>query len=390
MCSPSGTRRADTLRPTLLALLLALALCEPAGSAAHASVDEAVEVSDAVLMLEAEPEAGFDGGACMDATEAHGGGLGLVFERRALGPTSALSQALLHSRSKPTLAVFWFEARADVVAIYLYAPQSHAVYVREVARSSEAAMVEAVGLITASTAGALRSGETLAMRKISEQEWAALQAEPKPTGPVEPPLTDPGPEPEVPPESEPVLEAPRELLKLELGVGYRGASFNNQAPWQHGVAGRFAALLGDGVLVEVGYAWMAPVNIGGVAELKLTRHEPEVAAGWRWTLGTRSELDALGLGALELNRWRAGTRSGTRVRGRVGGAFRAAVEVGAGVFLEARFGARVALNRFDFVVCESPDAACSGDAREVVASGWRVAPEASVGVSYRFGVSAKK
>lgn len=372
----------------MLALLLALALCEPAGSAAHASVDETVEVSDAVLMLESEPEAGFDGSACMDATEAHGGGLGLVFERRALGSTSALSQALSHSRSKPTLAVFWFEARADVVAIYLYAPQSHAVYVREVARSSEAAMVEAVGLITASTAGALRSGETLAMRKISEEEWSALQAEPKPMDPAEPPPTEP--EPEVPPESDPVLEAPRDVLKLELGAGYRGASFNTQAPWQHGVAGRFAALLGDGVLVEVGYAWMAPAEIGGGAELELTRHEPEVAAGWRWMLGARSELDVLGLGALELNRWRAGTRSGTRVRGRVGGALRAAVEVGAGVFFEARLGARVALNRFDFVVCERPDAACSGDAREVVASGWRVSPDASIGLSYRFGVSAKK
>jgi hypothetical protein len=60
------------------------------------------------------------------------------------------------------------------------------------------------------------------------------------------------------------------------------------------------------------------------------------------------------------------------------------------VFIEARIGARVALNRFDFVVCESPDAVCSDGARTVVASGWRVAPDAAIGLSYRFSRSTKK
>lgn len=375
----------------MLALLLALALSEPGGSTAQASVDEVAQVSDAVLFLESEPVAGFDQGACMDATEAHAGGSGLVFERRPLGSASALSQALSRSRAEPTLAVFWFEARAEVVAIYLYAPQTHAVYVREVERGSQAAVVEAVGLITASTAGALRSGETLAMRKISEEEWAELQAEPEPDLPTDP---DVEPEPEVETEAtlppEPAPAPPTNVLNLELGAGYRGASFNTPAPWQHGAAGRFAALVGAGVLVEVGYAWMGSTNIGGAQTLDLTRHEPEVAGGWRWTLGSRIALDVLGVGAVELNRWRAGTRSGTRVRGRVGGAFRAAVEVGAGVFIEARLDARVALNRFDFVLCQSPDALCRGEARTVVASGWRVAPGAALGVSYRFGVPSEK
>ena len=96
-------------------------------------------------------------------------------------------------------------------------------------------------------------------------------------------------------------------------------------------------------------------------------------------------LDALGLASLELDRWRADGRGSTRVRGRIGAAIRPGVELGAGVVLEARLGARVGLNAFDFVVCESPDVVCTGDARQVVASGWRVAPEALVGVSYRFG-----
>lgn len=344
-----------------------------------------------VLMLESEPEAGFDPGACMDATEAHGGGSGLAFERVPLGAKSALSQALSRSRSEPTLAVFWFEAGADVVAIYLYAPKTHAVYLREVERSSEAAVVEAVGLITASTASALRSGETLAMRKISEDEWAALQAEPEPessTPPESDPKAEPEPAPE--PEPEPKPEVPRDVLNLEFGAAYRGASFNPEAPWQHGVGGRFAAVLGRGAAIELGYAWMAPADIGREQRLELTRHEPEVAAGWRWSLGERFALDAMGVGAVEWNRWRAGGRSGTRVRGRVGGVVRAAVEVGAGVFIEARLGARAALNRFDFVVCESPDAVCTGDARDVVAAGWRFAPEAAFGVSYRFGVPFEK
>jgi len=338
-------------------------------------------------MLESDAEAGFDPGACMDATEAHAGGSGLAFERVPLQTDSALSQALAQSRQEPLLAVFWFEARADVVAIYLYAPQTHAVYLREVERSSEAAMVEAVGLITASTASALRSGETLAMRKISEEEWAGLQEEPEPGVVPEP---EPGvvPQPEPQPELEP--DVPNDVLKLELGVAYRGASFNTQAPWQHGVGGRFAAVLGRGLVVELGYAWMAPANIAREQRLDLTRHEPEVGVGWRWNLGARVALDAMGVGAVELNRWRAGTRGATRLRARLGGALRAGVEVGAGVFIEARIGARVALNRFDFVVCESSDSVCTGDARDVVASGWRFAPEAAVGVSYRFGAVLEK
>ncbi len=338
-------------------------------------------------MLESEPEAGFDPGACMDATEAHAGGSGLAFDRRPLESESALSQALAQSREEPVLAVFWFEARTDVVAIYLYAPQTHAVYLREVERSSEAAMVEAVGLITASTVSALRSGETLAMRKISEEEWAALQAEPEPEPIVVPePKSSPEPEPE--PEAPP--ETPRDELKLDFGAAYRGASFNTQAPWQHGVGGRFAAVVGRGLALELGYAWMAPTNISRAQRLDLTRHEPELGVGWRWRLGARVALDAVGVAGLELNRWRAGGRGATRLRARLGGGFRAAVEVGAGVFLEARLGARVALNRFDFVVCESPDSVCTGEAREVVASGWRFAPEAAVGVSYRFGVPLEK
>ncbi len=369
----------------MLALLLTLALCEPGGPAAHASAEAAIETADTVLMLESQPEAGFDGGACMDATEAHGGGLGLVFERQALGSASALSQALSRSRSKPLLAVFWFEARADVVAIYLYAPQTHAVYLREVERSSEAAMVEAVGLIAASTAQALRSGETLAMRKISEEEWAALQEEedllPEPAEPRRPPA--PRPEPA------PIADQPLHVLNLEVGAAYRGAAFNASAPWQHGVGGRFAAVFGEGLVVEAGYAWLAASDIAEVPRVELARHEPELGAGWRWRWG-RTRLDAAGLASVEFDSWRAEGRSATRVRARIGGALRPAIEVGAGVFLEARVGARVALNGFDFVVCQSPDTACTGDAREVVASGWRVAPEASVGVSYRFGVSTKK
>ncbi|MGH1342399.1 MAG: hypothetical protein ACRBN8_12645 [Nannocystales bacterium] len=371
----------------MLALLIALALAEPVSSPAAPSSKEAGEVPDTVLMLEVGSTPGFDASACVEATEAHAGGSGLNFHRRPLESDSALSQALSQSRSAPTLAVFWFEVRPDVVAIYLYAPQTHAVYVREVERSSDAAVVEAVGLITASTAVALRSGETLAMRKISEQEWSELRAEPE--SEPEPKTAEPEPESEPEPDVvETTPEDPARALPLEFGAAYRGATFNTEAPWQHGVTGRVGVLVGSAVIVELGYAWMAPANVGG--GLDLTRHEPELAAGWRWRGAGRFGLDVLGVGSIELNRWRAGARDGTRVRGRLGGALRASLEVGAGVFFEARLGARVALNAFDFVVCESPDAACTGDAREVVASGWRAAPEALVGLSYRFGAPVQK
>lgn len=352
---------------------------------APASESPGDALSSRVLLL--EPTRAIDGEASLDAIEAHGSGSGLTFER---GPaaTAPLKVALERSRDEPLLAVFWFDVTDVRVSLYLYAPKTHAVYVREVARegTTDAAVIEAIGLIAASTAAALRSGEVLSMRKISEEEWAALQAGPEPE-PVPAPVlvAEPEPEPEPDPAPEPEPEpAPKVQLGVELGVGYRGASFNGNAPWQHGLGGRVGARIGAGVIVELGYGWLASANVASGTTLRLARHEPEVSAGWRWTFG-RVSLDALGLASVELDRWQSDGRGSTRVRGRIGAALRPGVELGAGVVLEARLGARVGLNAFDFVVCDSPDVVCTGEARSVVASAWRVAPEALLGVSYRFG-----
>ena len=367
----------------MLVLVSALVFSEPA-------VQEAL--SDRVVLLEPGSAFELDTNACLDAIEAHGGGSGLGFERSPAGSGPPLRTALERSRSEPLLAVFWFDLSPERLSLYLYAPRSHALYVRELdrAEASDAALIEAVGLIAASTAEALRTGETLAMRKVSEEEWAAMQAaadvEPEPkTGPDA--AVEPEPKPDAAVGTAATVD-PEPPLRIDLGAGYRGASFNAAAPWQHGVAGRVAFGLGRGLVVEAGYAWMAPVDISASSRLRLTRHEPELAAGWRWVFG-RFAVDAVGLASLEVDRWEAQGR-GTRLRGRLGAAVRPAVEVGAGVFLEARLGARAAVNGFAFVLCDSPDVPCTDDARQVVASGWPVAPEAVVGVSYRFPSVPKK
>ena len=357
-------------------------------ASAHSPADA---MSDRVVLLEPASRSDLDTNACLEAVEAHGGGSGLTFTRSPPTDEPPLRTALERSRAEPLLAVFWFEIAPDQLSLYLYAPRTHALYVRDVDRTeaTDAALVEAVGLIAASTAEALRSGETLAMRKVSEEEWAAMQAEAEPEPEPEPePDPEPEPEPEPDPQPEPELE-PAPTFRFDIGAGYRGASFNTSAPWQHGIAVRFAVPLGRGLLLEGGYAWMAPADISAVSTLRLTRHEPELTVGWRWTFG-RVALDAVGLASLEVDRWEADGRSATRLRGRLGAAVRPAFEVGAGVFLEARVGVRAALNVFDFVACDSPETACTGDARRVVASGWRVAPEAVVGVSYRFGAAGRR
>lgn len=355
------------------------------------------EVSDAVVLLEPKLGAEVDTNGCFDAIEAHAAGSGLGFARTQVKARSPLAEALERSRQQPLLAVFWLEAAEEQVQVYLYDPRNHAVYVRAVDRrgGTDAALVEAVGLIAASTAMALRSGETVAMRKISEQEWAALQApaepeepdtavEPEPPEPSEPENSEPPEEPEVEPET------PARKTGLDFGAGYRGASFNGTAPWQHGAAGRLGVAVGRGLLLEVGYGWSAAADIASSPAIALVRHEPELAAGWRWRFGSRFAVDALGLAGVELGRWRSDGRGALRTRGRLGAAVRPAVGVGAGVFIEVRLAAKAALNGFDFVVCDSPEQACTGDARQVVASGWRVAPEVTVGVTYRLGVTRKK
>lgn len=363
----------------------ALALLAPA------QAERAEQRPTTVVLIEPKASGALDPDACLDAVEAHGGGAGLAFERSPSGTVRPLDLALARAERSPVLAVFWFETTASQVRVYLYTPLSHAVYVREVQRaeSSSAALVEAVGLIAASTATALRSGETLAMRKISEEEWAQLQAKPDPA-----PQDEVESEPEAvpsPEQTEPVANPkPEVTVPLEVGAGYRGASFNETAPWQHGVGARLGAVLGRGAVLELGYGWSARADIASGSVVRLARHEPELAAGWRWTFGRRTTLDLLGMASVELGRWRSEGRSGTRSRARLGAGLRPAVEVGAGVFVEVRVGVRAALNAFDFVVCDSPMQACSGDAREVVAAGWRVAPEVVWGLSYRFDVRRKK
>ncbi|MCR9162440.1 MAG: hypothetical protein ACE37F_19615 [Nannocystaceae bacterium] len=367
----------------MLVLLQALFVVAPAVVDAPTE-----EISDRVLLL--APHAGAsEGVANLGAIEAHGAGAGLTFARGDAG-AAPLKVALERSREEPLLAVFWFDVTEARVALYLYSPRTHAVYVREVGRdgTTDAAVVEAVGLIAASTAAALQSGDVLAMRKISPEEWEALQPEPEPDPEPEP---EPEPEPRAPAAPKRQTEAEREDerpdARLELGAGYRGASFNDQAPWQHGVGGRVGVLVGEGAVLELGYGWLSATNVASSTTLRVARHEPEVAAGWRWSF-ERVSLDLLGLASVEIDRWRTAERESTRARGRLGAGLRLGVPLGAGVVLEARLGARVGLNAFDFVVCDSPDAACSGDARQVVASGWRVAPGALVGVSYRFGGSS--
>ncbi len=342
-----------------------------------------------IVVLSPPAEPGFRPQAYLSAIEDHGSSVGVTVTRAPPSKESGLLRALkLAERDRP-LGVFWFEVREDGLALYLYASRGHGVFVRELQRHpqhSDAAVVESVGLIVASTAVALREGRELAMRRVDEAELAELAPEPNPEPdplpPPTPPPTESGSNSRPPP---PPPAAPASDLRPRIVAAYLGDGFNNPAPWQSGLRVAAGLEFSPRVRADVGYGFLAPRAVASGPDLRLTRHEITARVGVGGPVSERWSLYGVGVLAVELNRWRRQGRRDLRVRGRVGPLFEVALHLGRGVHLDAGVGAMVALNRFDFVVCTAPDDACTGAMREVVATGWRVSPRATIGLSYRFG-----
>ncbi len=306
-----------------------------------------------------DDDAGID--AAVDQARTTLGHDDIVLERAQLAGELALPtlQDLLTARDAS--AAFWFRHddpnRWDV---YLVDRKGDA-YRREVPidPASPEATVEAVWLIVDGSSRAIAAGEQVAMVKVDLPE-----PEPEPQ-----PQPQPQPQPEPPPEDETKPDPPPpppSRAHGRLGVGYLGEGFADQAPWQSGVS-----IFGG---VDLG-RWL---RLGLDANALLSNRPDPVTyriqvlgyGGVHFGVGARLDFGVrAGLGA-ELIGYDGASRPGLRTLGLAG--LDGSLEIGIVERLAFRLalGGTMPLNPVTFVECESPNAACEGDARRIVLQPW--------------------
>ena len=193
---------------------------------------------------------------------------------------------------------------------------------------------------------------------------------------VPPPANDAGPGP---------TAVSRPNVGLRLLAAYLGDGFNRAAPWQSGARLGLGVLPHQRVRIDLAYGFVGPGTAGGQPRLRVFRHEIGIDVGVGGDLGDRLTLHGTAVVAASFVRWRLEQRRGLRPIARVGPMLEIGIRLVAGLYLDIGVGAMVSLNRFAFVLCETPDSACTGEDRDVVASSGRVSPRGTVGLSYRFG-----
>lgn len=345
-----------------------------------------------VAMLDAGTE---QDAAFLAAATDHAKSVQLQLQVVPIDHAGPLARAITTGKETGTIGVFWLGRRDDGLTIYLYDPRDQGVYVRELLRAegeSDAALVESVGLIIASTAVALRERTELGMRKADEQELAAMQ----------PPQSEPEaePEPETESEPEPTNPTPKEVSEegdrspsraptpahpqLRLGAAYLGESFNRAAPWQSGVRGQLSLVIHPRIRLGLEYGFLAPARASRRPSLELTRHQLSASLGVGGSVSPRITLHGVIVGLANLVRWRGPLGTGLRTLVSVSPMAELGITLVRGLALDVGLGMAVPLNRFAFVVCEDEGGPCTGTNREVAARAWPVAPRAAAGLSYTF------
>lgn len=345
--------------------------------------EAAAAKSSTVVVFAVQGDRAVDADAYHDAIEEHANSVGLDVERQPASAAQPLARALEASEAPGCLGVFWIERHTSGLAIYLYEPREQGVFIREIAitpEESDASLVESVGLIVASIAAALQEGRDVGMRPIAPAELLRLfpdaQPEPEPTPP--PPTGDPtGNTRRQPEQIEP------EPGRLRVFASYLGDGFNRTAPWQSGFRIGAGVLLHPRIRIGLGYGLLLPTTVGRGPTLRVTRHEIGVEVGIGGDLGDRISLHGTALLTANLTRWRTSDDAGLRPIARMGPLLELGIRVVDGLYVDIGAGALVSLNAFDFVVCDSPETRCTDERRNVVATGWRLSPRATLGLSYR-------
>lgn len=181
-------------------------------------------------------------------------------------------RGLVLAEQHDAVGVLWIESDDDAFHLYVVRPEVRVVYVRTVDIAPEApqAALEAVGVVTAATVGALIAGSAIAMEPTVIPEDPAPEPEPEPE-----PEREPKPEPEPEPR----------VGRFVLSAGYQGTTFVQERPWQSGGAVEAGWIWPFGLHVGAGLAFMQRVEArADTAAVTLARHPVHLAVGYgrRW------------------------------------------------------------------------------------------------------------
>lgn len=344
------------------------------------------------LLLPA-PDSGLDP-KLIEAIGEHSQSVGLQVEP---APTDLqrgpLAQAQARPASPDSVGVFWLSARADGVAVYLYEPRRRVVFIREVRRGaddSDAVLVDAVGVIVASTAAALQRRGEIGMRRAEaddlESQVVAPATDVAPACPaVEPrcpsPAADRSAEPSVPAINRPPL-------LLSAGLGYFGESFDRHAPWQSGVLGQLSIAPHRLVRVGAGYGFLAPTS-RPTLEFDIWRHELGAHLGVGGSVTTRVAVRGTAVVGLQLVRWRSVQGDGLRPLLRAGPGAELSIAIVPGLTFDVGLGAVATLTPFSLLACEGTTTDCEPSAQREVARPWPIAPRATVGLRTTIDLRAR-
>jgi hypothetical protein len=272
-------------------------------------------------------------------------GVEVVLRPRPPRPTAPAPVAQKLARTTGALCVIWLEPAEAAVTIFLLDRDRKRLRARRVLVSgTRAAAAEEVAVVIRSAVAALLVGVDVMMPEV------ALPKAPEP----------PKPEPQdIRPEPDDVNRPAEPHDPPRLAIGYRGALYSPEAPFQSGVAVTVEAKLFDfPLLAGVGYAFFPPLRarVAGLTT-EIRRHPLDVIAGYELDLRSLSLAGMMSFGPDWLERRTTATDATLRAESRdrrlqwtLGLGLRGGLEIPAKIRVQAGAAAEFLLNRYDHVV----------------------------------------
>ncbi|WP_437952089.1 hypothetical protein WME98_16055 [Sorangium sp. So ce296] len=313
-------RAARTAASAVACTLLALPAAAEAPSAAREAPSAAREAPSAarapVLVLAAFPGAGRIDERAIDLVAAHVRPLGVRLQVvRAGAPGRTLHTLLPDARALADAwdarGVLWIDAgSSDELALYAVERGGDQVYGRRipVPPGQITAALESLANIAGAVAEELREGRIAGLAEVDVAATAAPPAaRPEPAAapaPAAPPAAAAGAAPAPPPpavERGARPEAPP-LPTLAVQVGYTGANFSGEVPWQSAAALRASWAPVDRAVLGLGYDLVPAATLGDDrSPFELVRHPVSATGqlrlrlplGFDLQLGARASVDVV-------------------------------------------------------------------------------------------------
>jgi hypothetical protein len=173
--------------------------------------------------------------------------------------------------TSPTLAVVWFERRANTLVVFFYDPAGPRLYSRQFAASgAPAAASEEIAIVLRSAVNAVIEGGAVGMAEVRLPEPQAEQPKPlREKKPKAKPLAD-----------EPGTDSRADAM-LRIGASYVGALYAVGSAWQSGGALSLSLKPPEGLwFVGLAYTYFPALTIDELGtQSEIRRHPGELFAG---------------------------------------------------------------------------------------------------------------